>query len=120
MPFSAILRYIYINIATEAVVKKAFRDVHVLSIRRAYDGIQGCDASREIERLRRVIAEVNRRLGQETARRERLEQRLNALSARLTKTEAALQTAEGDRDAFRRDVELIEDHVIGRQADNGA
>jgi hypothetical protein len=107
-------------VATEAVVKKAFRDVHMLSIRRTDDGVQGFDASREIATLRNVVAEVNRKLGQETARRERLEQRMNAISARLTMTQAALQTAEGDRDAFRRDVELIKDHLIELQADNGA
>jgi hypothetical protein len=152
-------------VATEAVVKKAFRDVHMLShlvgaanradirrlrqleeeigglveklnrqqqhlrdgftsrdetirrlnealIRRVDDGPQNFEANREIETLRNVVAEVNRKLGQETSRRERLEHRLNAMSATLKKTEAALQTAEGDRDAFRRDIELIEDHII--------
>jgi Uncharacterized protein conserved in bacteria (DUF2325) len=151
--------------SSDAIVKKAFRDVHMLShlvgaanradirrlrqleeeigvlneklarqqqhlrdgftsrdqtirrlnealIHRAEDGAQSFDANREVETLRTVITEVSRKLGQETARRERLEQRLNATSAGLTKTEAALQMAEADRDAFRRDVELIEDHVI--------
>jgi uncharacterized protein DUF2325 len=157
--------------STDEVVKKAFRDVHMLShlvgaanradirrlrqleeengalaeklarqqqhlrdgftsrdetirrlndalIRRAEDGVQDVQTSREdvsgeIETLRGVIAEVNRKLGQETARRERLEQRLNAISVIQSKTEAALRAAESDRDAFRRDVELIEDHVLG-------
>jgi hypothetical protein len=152
-------------VATEAVVKKAFRDVHMLShlvgaanradirrlrqleeevgalneklnrqqqhlrdgftsrdetirrlneslIRRVDDGVQSFEADREIDTLKGVVTEVNRKLGQETARRERLEQRLNAMSATLKKTEAALQTAEADRDAFRRDIELIEDHVV--------
>jgi hypothetical protein len=152
-------------VATEAVVKKAFRDVHMLShlvgaanradirrlrqleeeigglteklnrqqqhlrdgftsrdatirrlnealIGRVNDGVKNFEASSEIETLRSVIAELNKKLGQETARRERLEQRLTAMSASLKKTEAALQAAEGDRDAFRRDIELIEDHII--------
>ena len=152
-------------VATEEVVKKAFRDVHMLShlvgaanradirrlrqleeeigglteklnrqqqhlrdgftsrdetirrlnealIRRADDVVQDFETSRETETLRSVIGEVNRKLGQETARRERLEQRLNAISASLTSTEAALHRAEGERDAFRRDVELIEEHII--------
>ncbi|MGP0088406.1 MAG: DUF2325 domain-containing protein [Xanthobacteraceae bacterium] len=152
-------------VATEAVVKKVFRDVHMLShlvgaanradirrlrqleeenvalneklnrqqqqlrdgftsrdetirrlnealIRRVDDGVQRFEADRETETLRSVVAEVNRKLGQETARRERLEQRLNAMSATLKKTETALQMAEADRDAFRRDIELIENHVI--------
>jgi len=157
--------------ATDEVVKKAFRDVHMLShlvgaanradirrlrqleeengalteklarqqqhlrdgftsrdetirrlnealIGRAADGVEAAQANREdvcgeIETLRGVLADVNRKLGRETARRERLEQRLNALSASQSKTEAALRAAEADRDAFRRDVELIEDHILG-------
>jgi hypothetical protein len=158
-------------LSTDEVVKKAFRDVHMLShlvgaanradirrlrqleeengalneklarqqqhlrdgftsrdetirrlnealISRAADAVPGVqtsreEVSREIETLRGVIAEVNRKLGQETARRERLEQRLNAMSTSLAKAEAALRAAEADRDAFRRDVELIEDHILG-------
>jgi hypothetical protein len=153
-------------VASEAVVKKAFRDVHMLShlvgaanradirrlrqleqeigalteklcrqqrhrrdgftsrdetirrlnealICRVDEGVQSFEAGREIETLRSVIAEVNRKLGQETARRERLEQRVTAMSAALNKTEAALRAAEGERDAFRRDIELIEGHIIG-------
>jgi hypothetical protein len=151
-------------VATEAVVKKAFRDVHMLShlvgaanradirrlrqleqeigvlveklnrqqqhlrdgftsrdetirrlnealIGRLNGGVRSFEAS-EIETLRSVIVEVNKKLGQETARRERLEQRLTAMSATLKKTEAAFQTAKCDRDAFRRDIELIEDQII--------
>jgi hypothetical protein len=164
--------------ATEEVVKKAFRDVHMLShlvgaanradirrlrqleaengalteklarqqqhlregftardetirhlnealIRRAEESVQGAEADREdvsgeIETLRGVIAEINRKLGQETARRERLEQRLTALSVSQSKSEAALRAAEADRDAFRRDVEVIENHILallGQDAD---
>jgi hypothetical protein len=151
--------------ATEAVVKKAFRDVHMLShlvgaanradirrlrqleeeigalteklnrqqkqlrdgftsrdetirrlnealVRRVEDGAQSFSAESETQALRGVAAEVSRRLGQETARRERLEQRLTALSSTLQSTEAALRAAASDSDAFRRDLELIEDHVI--------
>jgi hypothetical protein len=162
--------------ATDEVVKKAFRDVHMLShlvgaanradirrlrqleedngalteklarqqhrlregftardetirrlnealIRRAEESVQGAQANREdagseIETLRGVIAEINRKLGLETARRERLEQRLNALSAGRSKTEAALRVAEADRDAFRRDVELIQDHILALLGQN--
>jgi Uncharacterized protein conserved in bacteria (DUF2325) len=156
--------------ATEAIVKKAFRDVHMLShlvgaanradIRRLRqlekengaliekvnrqqqqlrDGFTSRDetirrlnemlvgraehpsdgepasdsAIREIEALRNVIAEVTRKLGQETARRERLEQRLNATSATLQKMEATLQRAIDERDALARDIASIEDHVVG-------
>src|SRR5258708_17011296 len=63
--------------------------------------------------MRCSIADVSRKHGRETARSERIEQRLNALSASQSKTEAALRAAEADRDAFRRDVELIEDHILG-------
>jgi hypothetical protein len=156
--------------ATDAVVKKAFRDVHMLShlvgaanradIRRLRqlekqndalieklnrqqqqlrDGFTSRDetirrlndmlvrraeppgddepasdsAIREIEALRNVIAEVTQKLGQETARRERLEQRLNATSAALQKTEATLQRTMAERDALARDLASIEDHVVG-------
>ena len=63
------------------------------------------------ETSRNVIADLNRKLGQETTRRERLEQRLSAMSATMKKTAAALQTAEGERDALRREIESLEDHI---------
>ena len=49
-------------------------------------------ASAGEETSRNVIADLNRKLGQETTRRERLEQRLSAMSATMKKTAAALQT----------------------------
>ena len=58
-----------------------------------------------------MIADLNRKLGQETTRRERLEQRLSAMSATMKKTAAALQTAQGERDALRREIESLEDHI---------
>jgi Uncharacterized protein conserved in bacteria (DUF2325) len=67
----------------------------------------------EVETLRGVIAEMNRKLGQEVARRERLEQRLSTTSAALQKMEATLQRATTERDALAREVESIEDHVVG-------
>jgi hypothetical protein len=60
-----------------------------------------------------VTAELNHKLGQETARRERLEQRLQAVSASLHKAEAALRTMADERDAFVRDLELVEDQLAG-------
>jgi hypothetical protein len=159
-------------VATEAIVKKAFQDVHMLShlvgaanradIRRLRqleqdngalteklhrqqlqlrDGftsrdetirqlnallarhhpVEGSSADRESgeedaasageETSRNVIADLNRRFGQETTRRERLEQRLSAMSATMKKTTEALQTAEAERDAMRREIESLEDHI---------
>jgi hypothetical protein len=66
----------------------------------------------EIETLRTLIADLSARLGQETARRERLEQRLNTISTTLKKTEAGLQTAQGERDSLRRDLDLFEDRIV--------
>jgi Uncharacterized protein conserved in bacteria (DUF2325) len=155
-------------IATDAVVKKAFRDVHMLShlvgaanradIRRLRqledqngalieklnrqqqqlrDGFTSRDATirrlnemlvdqaghplggqnnstgGEVDTLRGVIAEMNRKLGQEVARRERLEQRLSTTSAALQKMEATLQRTTTERDALAREAESIEDHVVG-------
>lgn len=91
---------------------ETIRRLNEALIGRVNDGVKNFEASSEIETLRSVIAELNKKLGQETARRERLEQRLTAMSASLKRTEAALRAAEGDRDAFRRDIELIEDHII--------
>jgi Uncharacterized protein conserved in bacteria (DUF2325) len=54
---------------------------------------------------------MNRKLAQETTRRERPERRLNALSVAITKMESALRLAEGERDAVRADLEVIEDHM---------
>lgn len=157
-------------VASEAIVKKAFRDVHMLShlvgaanradirrlrqleedigvltgkldrqqqqlcdgftsrdetirqlkdmlIRRAAepndDAGHSVDACGEIETLRSVIAELDRKLGQETARRERLEQRLRTAATSLQKTEAALRSMADERDGFVRDLELIEDQLAG-------
>jgi hypothetical protein len=157
-------------VATDAIVKKAFRDVHMLShlvgaanradirrlrqleeqngalieklnrqqqqlrdgftardetirrlndmlIRRAEhpadDEAANHSAGREIEAFRNAIAEVNRKVGQETARRERLEQRLSTMSAALQKMESALQRTITERDAIARDLEAIEDHIAG-------
>ena len=63
------------------------------------------------ETSRNVIADLKRKLGQEITRRERLEQRLSAMSATMKKTAAALKTAEGERDALRREIESLEDHI---------
>jgi len=71
----------------------------------------GADAGSKIEALRSVIAELNRKLGQETARREKLEQRLQAVSASLQKMEAALRTTADERDALVRDLGLVEDRL---------
>ena len=79
----------------------------------ADDAAPSVSAAGETEALKNVIAEVNRKLGQETARRERLEQRLNATSATLQKTEAALRRTESERDALARDLELVEDQMVG-------
>lgn len=68
---------------------------------------------REEDASRSVIADLNRTLGQETARRERLEQRLTAMSESMRKMEAAFQAAQGERDALRREIESIEDHIAG-------
>ena len=154
--------------ATEAIVKKAFQDVHMLShlvgaanradIRRLRqleeekgalteklhrqqqqlrDGFTSRDETirqlnklfadhhsagepaanpadcREEDGARRVIAELNRKLGQETTRRERLEQRLNAMSDGMRTLEASFQAVQGERDALRREIESLEDHIAG-------
>src|SRR5262249_50018934 len=77
-------------------------------------------AGDETETLRGVIADVNRKLTQEAARRERLEQRLGTTSAALQKTEAALRPAEAQRNALARDLELVEDNLTGLLRPTGA
>jgi hypothetical protein len=154
--------------ATEAIVKKAFQDVHMLShlvsaanradIRRLRqleeekgalteklhrqqqqlrDGFTSRDETirqlnklladhhsdgepaanpadcREEDGARRVIVDLNRKLGQETTRRERLEQRLNAMSDGMRTLEASFQAVQGERDALRREIESLEDHIAG-------
>ena len=68
---------------------------------------------REEDASRSVIADLNRTLGQETARRERLEQRLTAMSESMRKMEAVFQAAQGERDSLRRELESLEDHIAG-------
>ena len=65
------------------------------------------------ETPRNVIADLNRKLGQETTRRERLEQRMGAMSAAMKKAEAAYRAAQAERDALRREIESLENHVAG-------
>jgi Uncharacterized protein conserved in bacteria (DUF2325) len=77
------------------------------------DQAQDNSTGGEVETLRGVIAEMNRKLGQEVARRERLEQRLSTTSAALQKIEATQQRTVTERDALAREVESIEDHVVG-------
>jgi hypothetical protein len=76
-------------------------------------GGQNNSTGGEVDTLRGVIAEMNRKLGQEVARRERLEQRLSTTSAALQKMEATLQRTTTERDALAREAESIEDHVVG-------
>lgn len=153
-------------IATEAIAKRAFQDVHMLShlvgaanradirrlrqletemeslqaklqrqemqlrdgfrardetIRRLNEALLchieqplpggGVDHRNDIEVLQSAIKDLNRRLGQETARRQRVEGRSNELFALLMKAEGALQRTERERDAARRDLESVESHL---------
>lgn len=71
----------------------------------------GPQTREDTETLTAVTTDLNRKLAQETTRRGRLERRLNALSVALKKVESALRLAEGERDAVRADLEVIEDHM---------
>jgi hypothetical protein len=66
-----------------------------------------------VDGARRVIADLNRKLGQETTRRERLELRLNAMSDGMRTLEASFQAVQDERDALRREIESLEDHIAG-------
>ena len=66
------------------------------------DGVEGVDA---------LVADLNRRLARETARRERSERRVNELAAMLRDAEGALQDSRQERDATRRELELAEHHL---------
>jgi hypothetical protein len=72
----------------------------------------GADSHEGIETLQKVIADLNKRLGQETTRRQRLDQRTDALSAGLRAAKAALQVAERQRDALARDLSTVEDEFV--------
>ncbi|MBX9847546.1 MAG: DUF2325 domain-containing protein [Xanthobacteraceae bacterium] len=66
----------------------------------------------EASSLRDTIAELNDRLARETARRERLDQRLAALE----EADTVRRKAEAERDALRRELEAVEhqmDALIG-------
>ena len=66
----------------------------------------------EREALKVLIADLNKKFGQETERRARLERRLNAMTVALTTTNAALRTAERERDAVRNEILQIEDQIM--------
>jgi hypothetical protein len=156
--------------ATEAVIKRAFRDVHMLShlvgaanradIRRLRqleeenrrltetlhrqqqllrDGFTSRDqtirrlndilarrieqpaeespanpaSSEDVETFTGLIRELSKKLEQETSRRQRLERRLQTATADSLDAEAAARSAEGERDTLRRDLELIEERIMG-------
>jgi Uncharacterized protein conserved in bacteria (DUF2325) len=156
--------------ATEEVIKKAFRDVHMLShlvgaanradIRRLRqleeensrltetlhrqqqllrDGFTSRDQTirrlnetlarrieqpaepsaanpascEDIETFAEMIGELSKKLDQETSRRQRLERRLQAATADSRHAQAAARCLEEERDALRRDLELIEQRVMG-------
>jgi hypothetical protein len=89
---------------------------------RPSDQTTGSKDREEVETLTSVIADLNRRLGQETTRRQRLEQRLSALPVALKQMESALGRAEDERDAARADLEVIENqlgHLLEPSAGNG-
>jgi hypothetical protein len=71
----------------------------------------GSKIREEVQTLTSIITDLNRRLGQETTRRQRLEQRLSALSVALKQMELAFRRVGEERDAARADLEVIEDHI---------
>jgi len=91
---------------------RRLNDMLVRRLEQPADGTPDLDAGREIEALRNAAAELNRKLAQETARRERLEQRLNAASAGQQKVEAASRRMESERDALARELASVESQVI--------
>ena len=74
--------------------------------------VGGSEGKDEIDALTVLIADLNKKLGQEAERRARLEQRLNTMIVTLTTTEAALRTAERERDAVQNDILQTEDQII--------
>jgi uncharacterized protein DUF2325 len=66
------------------------------------DGIEGVDT---------LIADLNRRLLRETARRERSERRVNELAATLRDAERALQDGRREWEATRQELALAERHL---------
>lgn len=66
------------------------------------DGVEGVDA---------LVADLNRRLARETARRERSERRVNELTTMLRRAEGALQDGKREWEATRRELELAERHL---------
>jgi uncharacterized protein DUF2325 len=69
------------------------------------------DPADNAEALASVMAEVSRRLADETTRRERLERRLAASSQAVQASEQGRRLAESERDALRRELAAIEDRI---------
>jgi hypothetical protein len=59
-----------------------------------------------------MLSDLNLRLGQEEARRHRVEQRLTAVTAGLQKAQADLRKAERERDALGRHVDVVEAEIV--------
>jgi len=66
----------------------------------------------EAETFTEVIAALSKKLEQETSRRQRLEQRMQTMSAELLHARADIRAAQRERDALQRELELIEGRVV--------
>jgi hypothetical protein len=73
------------------------------------------DPAADGDALEDAMAEVGRRLANETGRRERLERRLAASSQVLVAAEQARRLAESERDALREELAAVEDRILGLQ-----
>jgi nicotinamide mononucleotide adenylyltransferase len=61
--------------------------------------------------LKDALAELDKRLAQETSRRERLEQRLATASGAINEAERTRVRAEGERDALQQELALLENRL---------
>jgi hypothetical protein len=71
------------------------------------------DPADDADALGSVVAEVSRRLAEETMRRERLERRLAASSQALQTAEQGRRLAESERDVLRRELAEVEERIVG-------
>ena len=71
----------------------------------------GADTGGEMLALREALADTGRQLGAETARRQRLAERLGAAQAALADSERRRTRAERERDDLRRELDSIETRI---------
>jgi hypothetical protein len=116
------------NVALAATIERQHRQLHDgftardATIRRLTDAlarkageeVAAAGMAEDMRALMEALASRDKRLAEETLRRERLDQRLGKLAAESSETERARRLAEAEREALRRELASVESQIAMR------